>query len=141
MNKLLRTTAILFCLVPAAALAKPAAPSYDVALIRETEAFLKAIDKVLVTKNDGNDIKRRAEHSRWGKDIKERSAVFVGGGSDREQFESPYRPCQMATHAAVEIWMAKLNYESRPSKSYFDWIERATRDYQEEMRSCRAAKR
>ena len=133
--------AFCFHLNVAAAKPKPKAPAFDAALLKETEAFLRAVDKVLVVKGDGSDTKRRADHSRWGQDIKKRAVVFVGSGTDREQFESPYRPCQMATHAAVEIWMAKLNYESRPTKSYHDWIERATRDYQEEMSSCRAAKR
>jgi hypothetical protein len=132
---------VLLCMVAGMASAKPAAPAYDAALLKETDAFLKAMDKVLVTKGDGLDLKRRADHSRWGQDIKKRSAVFVGTGTDREQFESPYRPCQMAVHHAVEIWSSRMSFDSRPTKLNHDFIERYQREYQTELKECRAAKR
>lgn len=140
MNTLQHTTVLLLCLVAGMASAKPAAPVYDAALLKETEAFLKASDKVLVNKEDGYDLKRRADHSKWGLDLKKRSAVYVGTGSDREQFESPYRPCQMAIYWAVELWMSKLSFDSRSTKLNHDFIERNQRDYQSELKACRAAK-
>lgn len=122
-----------------AAQAKPA-PAYDAALLKETDAFVRAIDQVLINKGDGYDLKRRADHSRWGQDIKKRSAVFAGGGTDREQFESPYRPCQLAAGHAVEIWMSRLSYDSKPTKLNYDFVERAQRDYQSELKWCYAAR-
>lgn len=132
--------ALLACLAASMSSAKPAAPTYDAALIKETETFVVVIDKVLVIKNDGYDLKRRADHSRWGQDLKKRSAVFAGTGSDREQFESPYRPCQMAVVHAVEVWMSKMSFDTRPTKLNHDFIERSLRDYQSELKECRAAK-
>lgn len=131
---------VAFCFHLNVAAAKPRAPAFDAALLKETEAFLRAVDKVLVVKGDGSDTKRRADHSRWGQDIKKRAVVFVGSGTDREQFESPFRPCQMAVHHAVEIWVTRLSYDSRPTKMDHDFIERYKREYQSELQECRAAK-
>lgn len=119
------------------ALAQPTAlPRYDAALMKETEAYLAAADKVLELRGDGYDLVRIGDHSRWGLDLIKRSDVFIGTGSPKDRLSSPYLSCLKAVYRAHEIWDSKLSYLRDPNKFNFDQIAIWTAAYRAERANC-----
>lgn len=128
--------ALAACALSMSALA--AEPKYDASILKETSAFLQGIDKVLQAKDDGFDLKRRADHSRWGLDLKKRAEVFLGTGPAADKMSSPFRPCYQAVYWATEVWSSRMTYDRTPSKINYDGVQRWTKEYQSELKHCSA---